>query len=162
MGFRWTGTVAPDRKKVESAGRWALATPNIPAKHRTKRKNRIPELTNIVGILAGQTEKTTEKPAAAIKICENKIRFQPFLPQKSLLKKEIAMRTILGLVLLITFLSCEKEVDPDCVEDPSLPPVLCTYELNPVCGCNGKTYANPCTARASGIKRYTSGACKKR
>lgn len=35
-----------------------------------------------------------------------------------------------------------------------------TYELNPVCGCNEKDYANPSTAICNGISEYTIGACK--
>lgn len=30
-----------------------------------------------------------------------------------------------------------------------------------VCGCDGKTYGNPCEARKAGITRYRFGACRK-
>ncbi len=30
---------------------------------------------------------------------------------------------------------------------------------DPVCGCNGNTYSNSCTARANGIKSFTKGDC---
>ena len=32
-------------------------------------------------------------------------------------------------------------------------------DYNPVCGCNGQTYANPCAARNAGVRTTTGGPC---
>jgi hypothetical protein len=38
-------------------------------------------------------------------------------------------------------------------------PSVCTQELNQVCGCDGKTYDNPCYAHVAGTSIRASGAC---
>lgn len=66
------------------------------------------------------------------------------------------------LTLVIFWLSigagCHKDVDPDCIAKSNT--CLCTMELNPVCGCNGETYYNPCAAQCASV-RYTKGECGK-
>ena len=67
------------------------------------------------------------------------------------------------LAVLIFWLSmgagCHKDIDPDCVEKVPVSGCGCGYVLQPVCGCNGKTYANPCLAECAGIKKYQQGKC---
>jgi len=31
---------------------------------------------------------------------------------------------------------------------------ICTTEMNPVIGCDGKQYSNPCVAKRAGVTRY--------
>lgn len=45
---------------------------------------------------------------------------------------------------------CKERIKEDC---------NVTYDLNPVCGCNEKTYGNPSIAACSGIEEFTLGAC---
>ncbi len=38
-------------------------------------------------------------------------------------------------------------------------PEVCTFDHNPVCGCDGKTYSNACAANAAGTGVQTKGEC---
>jgi len=36
----------------------------------------------------------------------------------------------------------------------------CTRQLDPMCGCDGKTYGNICELEHAGIMKYVPGACQ--
>ncbi|MPR33244.1 Kazal-type serine protease inhibitor domain-containing protein [Salmonirosea aquatica] len=69
------------------------------------------------------------------------------------------MKKIATLFILMLAFGCHKEVDRECIEQPH-DGRACPFIYNPVCGCNGKTYANSCVAESVGIIKYTAGACK--
>lgn len=78
-------------------------------------------------------------------------------------KTKIMRQFLVFLVCLGVGAGCvetNEAVAPACVEKPRDPNAVCYALYQPVCGCNRKTYANDCEARASGITTFTPGECK--
>jgi coxsackievirus/adenovirus receptor len=55
---------------------------------------------------------------------------------------------------------CKKKDESDCKEKECTGNI--TFEIDPVCGCNGTTYENPSHALCHGITSYKKGECKKK
>jgi len=62
-----------------------------------------------------------------------------------------------GLFCRVGNYACGEEDNPQgrCVPEPE----MCSYELHEVCGCDGRTYSNPCSAYAAGVNIEKNEPC---
>ena len=49
-----------------------------------------------------------------------------------------------------------------CIDPVKIDPnIMCTFNYDPVCGCDNKSYSNECFAEKHGILHWTVGRCKR-
>lgn len=72
------------------------------------------------------------------------------------MKRQIILSALFAMTVLLVVVSCQK--DNDCIERIDVN-CTCTEEYDPVLGCNGKIYDNPCYAKCAGIS-YQPYVCE--
>ena len=56
----------------------------------------------------------------------------------------------------------QADLQSNCIDSTRIDTAaICTEEYDPVCGCDGKTYSNPCVAEHAGVRSYKKGPCCK-
>ncbi len=66
------------------------------------------------------------------------------------------------ILFTVAIAACSKSDKPKGCSNPDLidHEIICSMDINPVCGCDGETYTNACIAKYEhGITQYTEGAC---
>jgi hypothetical protein len=69
------------------------------------------------------------------------------------------MKTILSPLVVFICFTASAQINNCCINPEWIvPDAICTMEWNPVVGCDGVTYGNPCNASVSGVTSWTNNA----